>query len=440
MQKEIKEIVKNKTFSPVKIFNFNEAYKVPEYRENKSHHFVEWGSDNQYPLYILNLYNNYGSTTHKSIVDRKVRLTTGFGLNDIEDPTLQEYVNKNKMEKLLRQINSDLELFNSYCMLIIWNNEGTSFDLQYIPISKIRRGLYTDEVDYDHFWYCKDWKQYKKDEYKPEFIRAYDPNIRKGRQLFYYIQNNPVHDNVYGIPQYSTGINYIELDYEISKYHLNQIKQGFQPSFVLSINSGVPSLEEQEAFYKEFSKSFSGTENGGRILITYSDSKEEAPTLEAVQLNDGDQRFVMLQDMVERNIVQTHAIPPQLIILTPGKLGSTQERNELLSEFQSFYISSKQQEIEYEFNNLLKTIGFTEELSLKTYADENIQDDIQQREKEDIQGILLVQQSVASGITSYESAIQMMILLYGFTEEEAKLIIGQPKTTEPIKEITQNYI
>jgi hypothetical protein len=230
------------------------------------------------------------------------------------------------------------------------------------------------------------------------------------------------------------------LDYEISKYHLNQIKQGFQPSFVLSINSGVPSLEEQEAFYKEFSKSFSGTENGGRILITYSDSKEEAPTLEAVQLNDGDQRFVMLQDMVERNIVQTHAIPPQLIILTPGKLGSTQERNELLSEFQSFYISSKQQEIEYEFNNLLKTIGFTEELSLKTYADENIQDDIQQREKEDIQGILLVQQSVASGITSYESAIQMMILLYGFTEEEAKLIIGQPKTTEPIKEITQNYI
>jgi hypothetical protein len=112
----------------------------------------------------------------------------------------------------------------------------------------------------------------------------------------------------------------------------------------------------------------------------------------------------------------------------------------LLSEFQSYYITPRQEQLEEVINSVLKVLGFTEELTLKEYKDENIQDDIQQRSKEDIQGILLVQQSVASGITTYESAIQMMILLYGFTDEEARSIIGEPKAAEPIKETTQNYI
>jgi hypothetical protein len=437
---EIVSTEEKKTTRSFKIYNFNEAYVIPEYALNKTHHFIEWGANNVYPIYLLNLYNNYGSTTHKAIINKKIKLSTGYGFAEILDQNLLQYVKKNKLEKFMRQISADFELFNGFCFEVIWNREGTSFDVHYVPIHKIRRGVHNEDVDFDHYWFCNNWALFKKDEYKPELIRAYDPNVRIGRQLYYYIEENPVADNIYPQPSYSTGLNYVELDYEISKFHLNSVKQGFAPSFVLNFATGIPSLDEQDEFMREWKRNYQGSGNAGKIIITYSDGGDQKPELIPIEANSSDERFVILQDMVEKNIVMTHEIPPQLVVLTPGKLGSTTERNELLSEFQSYYITPRQEQLEEVINTVLKPLGFTEQLVLKEYKDENIQDDIQQREKEDIQGILLVQQSVASGITSYESAIEMMKLLYGFTEEEAKLIIGQPKTTTPIIETTKNYI
>jgi len=437
---EIVSTEENKTTRSFKIYNFNEAYVIPEYTLNKTHHFIEWGTNNVYPIYLLNLYNNYGSTTHKAIINKKIKLSTGYGFAEILDPNLLQYVKKNKLEKFTRQISADFELFNGFCFEVIWNREGTSFDVHYVPIHKIRRGVHNEDVDFDHYWFCNNWALFKKDEFKPELIRAYDPNVRIGRQLYYYIEDNPVADNIYPQPSYSTGLNYIELDYEISKFHLNSVKQGFAPSFVLNFATGIPTLDEQDEFMREWKRNYQGSGNAGKIIITYSDGGDQKPELIPIEANSSDERFVILQDMVEKNIVMTHEIPPQLVVLTPGKLGSTSERNELLSEFQSYYITPRQEQLEEVLNSILKPLGFTEELVLKEYKDENIQDDIQQREKEDIQGILLVQQSVASGITSYESAIQMMILLYGFTDEEARSIIGQPKTATPITDTTKNYI
>lgn len=44
-----------------------------------------------------------------------------------------------------------------------------------------------------------------------------------------------------------------------------------------------------------------------------------------------------------------------------------------------------------------------------------------------VQGILSIQQSVVQGVTEYESAISILTIIYGFTEQQAKDILGQPK-------------
>jgi len=357
----------------VKVFNFNAAYVAPEYKWNKSHHFVEWGSDNKYPEYLLKLYNYYGSTTHKSIINKKVRLSSGYGLKSILNPQLKDFVDKNKLDRVISKCDVDFEIYNGFCFEIVWNNEGSSFDVHYVPLHKIRRGLEDKEIDFPHFLYSKDWDQYKKDEYHPEVIREFDPNIRTGRQLFYYIESNPQQDELYPISNYTTGINYIELDYEISKFHLNQVKQGFQPSFILNFGTGIPSVEEMDDFYRDFKRNYAGTDNGGKIIITYSEGQDQAPQLTPIQLNDSDERFIMLQDMVEKNIVMSHEIPPQLVVLTPGKLGSTDERKELLNEFQQYYISPRQQQLEWAFNDVIDVLGYSEKLVLKTYKDDQQQ-------------------------------------------------------------------
>jgi hypothetical protein len=241
-----------------KVFNFGKEYKAPEYKYDAKDGFIHWGKDNQYPQYLLNLYNHYGSPTHKSIINKKSRLTTGYGLRDIVDTGLQNFVDKNKLEKVLRQCEIDFEIFNGFCFEIVWNREGSDFTIHYMPFTKIRKGIETKEIDFKHYWYSKNWLEYKKEGYEPELIRSYEPSIRTGKQLFYYIEPNPQQDEVYPIPNYSTTINWIELDYEISKFHLNQVKQGFAPSFILNFATGIPSIEEMDEYYRDFRRNYEG--------------------------------------------------------------------------------------------------------------------------------------------------------------------------------------
>jgi hypothetical protein len=221
---------------------------------------------------------------------------------------------------------------------------------------------------------------------------------------------------------------------------LNQVKQGFQPSFILNFGTGIPSVEEQDDFYRDFKRNYAGTSNGGKIIITYSEGQEQAPQLTPIQLNDSDERFIMLRDMVETNIVAGHEIPPQLVILTPGKLGSTSERQDLLQEFQDYYISTRQRQLENAFNEVISKLGYTEELILNTYQD------VQGRQTEDlgvqekaqaelkgsvggVQGILSIQQSVAQGFTTIDSGAAILELIYGIEPIQARRMLGEP---EPI--------
>jgi hypothetical protein len=174
--------------------------------------------------------------------------------------------------------------------------------------------------------------------------------------------------HLYPIPDYSTAINYIDLDYQIGKFHINQVRQGFAPSFILNFGTGIPSQDEQNQWYREFQRNYKGTDGSGKIIITYSDGSDQKPELIPIQLNQSDERFIMLQDMVEKNITQAHEMPVQLVSFQPGKLGSSDERKELMAEFQVYYIAIRQNQMEEAINGLLETIGYTEKIILKNYV------------------------------------------------------------------------
>jgi hypothetical protein len=108
-------------------------------------------------------------------------------------------------------------------------------------------------------------------------------------------------------------------------------------------------------------------------MITYSDGGDQKPEILAVPNNGSDERFIMLQDMIEKQITQAHECPIQLVSVVPGSLGSQDERKELMAEFQTYYIAIKQNQMEEAINGLLETIGFTEQIILNDYttADES---------------------------------------------------------------------
>jgi hypothetical protein len=424
----------NKTKQMFKILNFNEAYVPPVMKYNDKLNIIEWGDKNLYPKYILDTYNNFGSSIHKNIINKKTKLVAGKGFKEIVDPALLEFVKKNKLEKELKKAALDYELFNGFSFEVIWNNAGTAItSLRHIPFSKLRIGIENDDLKFPHVWFSNDWEKYKKEGYEPEMIRTFNPLIKQGKQIYYYSEYNPANDELYPIPGYSTSFNWIELEYQISIFHLNQAKQGYAPSFILNFATGIPTEEEMDEFAKQFKRNFAGTENAGKIIITYSEGVDQKPELTAIQLNDSDERFIMLMDQIESHIVSGAEIPPQLVILTPGKLGSSAERAELMNEFQQSYVTPRQEVIEGVLNEILGAAGYTEELALETFIEEDapVAND---REAEaraalkgsvgGVQGIIQIQTSVAQGLTSRSSAQALLELIYGFAPEDAIRLLG----------------
>ena len=353
-----------------KVFQFNQAYEAPIYKFEKKgdYHFLSFGSDNLYPLLLLNLYNNYGSPLNRAIINKKTKMIAGFGYKDIQDPKLKEWAKRNNLERLLLYLAKDFMIYGGFAVEIIWNREGTSFDLKYLPIHTLRIGLKDSEDEKDYYWYSKDWSAYKKDEYKPEYIKQFDPKDRTGRQALYYIEPNPASTDLYPIPDYSSAINYIDLDYQVGVYHINQVRQGYQPSYILNFSTGIPTIDEQNQFFRSFQANFMGAQNSGKIMITYSDGGDQRPEILAVPDNGSDERFIMLQDMVEKQITQAHECPIQLVSVVPGSLGSQDERKELMAEFQTYYIAIKQNQMEEAINGILETIGFSEQIVLNDYS------------------------------------------------------------------------
>lgn len=424
-----------------KVLNFENHYVPPTYKYNKGRGIVEWGAKNEYPEYILDLYNTEGSPTHKDAIDTKVRMLVGNGIKKVVSPELQAFINDNELMDEMDASALDYELFNGFAIEVIWaKDKKTIASMKSIPIHKLRIGIENDVIDFDHFWFSNNWAEYKKEMYAPEMIPKFDPDNRVGKQIYYFIQRNPKSDGLYPIVGYSNSFNFITIESEFGKYHYNQIKNGYSPDFMLSFNTGIPNEEEQDEIQREFDNKFQNRKGGSRLIIAFAEGAEQAPTFTPIQANDSDSRFTELMDTVENLIVRGHSIPPQLVILQEGKLGATEQREELMMEFQQKYINSRQKKLESVYNKLLGYAGFAEKIELNTYLGEEYDQyaEVMLENKatlrssvNGVDGILKIQASIATGATTLDSGVAIVVMIYGVTEEEARLLIGNPAAATP---------
>lgn len=334
----------------IKVLNFSTLTEQPTYKPDKANGFVKWGEKNDYPDYILNLYNHKGSASHKAIINRKVKMIAGQGFDGLNaaDDTLN-------LKELAKRLATDYEMYNGFAFEIIYDNGGQIIELNHVPIRRIRKGIKSNEINFPHYWYSTDWCQFKKEEHKPQFIREYNPLIKQGKQLFYYTEYVDGAD-IYPLPSYSTSINWIELDYEISKFHLNQAKNGYAPQFILNFGTGIPTEEEMDESIRAFKREYKGTD-GEVMMITFSEGNEQAPTLIPLQLNDSDERFITLSKDIKENIFIGHEVTnPQLFgVRVPGELGGKNELMDALSIFQAIYVDQRQENLEDSINTVLGT-------------------------------------------------------------------------------------
>jgi hypothetical protein len=93
-------------------------------------------------------------------------------------------------------------------------------------------------------------------------------------------------------------------------------------------------------------------------MICYSDGQDQKPDYIPLTSNDSDERFTVIADGVKENIAIAHEFPPQLVIQTPGKLGSSSERAELLEEVKISYAVPRQNQIKEQLTRVFELNGY----------------------------------------------------------------------------------
>jgi hypothetical protein len=100
---------------------------------------------------------------------------------------------------------------------------------------------------------------------------------------------------------------------------------------------------------------YSGTDNGGRAIISFNENKETAPEIVQIPRNDNDTYYQTLNDDISRNILSSHRVSSAELfgIATTGKLGGGTEITEHSEYFRKMVIMPYQNCMLSVFNKLV---------------------------------------------------------------------------------------
>jgi len=342
------------------ILNFQEA-RQPEYREKRGKGYIEFGEKNDYPNYLLALYNK--SAKHNAIVKGKVNYIIGNGWKaDEADPIADQFIAQpNQFESLAdltRKVSIDIEIFGGAYLEVIWSVTGGQLtDVLHIDYTKIR-----SNADNSQFWYKKDWNE-RKDELIP--MMAFNTKVRQGKQILYIKEYRPGLDT-YALPGYMGALNYIESDIEVSRHVLGNAQTGFSASKLITLPNGEPSPDEKRNIERRFTDRFSGSD-GKKFILSFTTDPARKPIIEDLGASDiTKEDFTRVDLIIQNNLFAGHQItsPSLFGIAEPGQLGSRTQMRDSYEIFKNTYVNDKQQFLESIFNELAVLKGATSEISI----------------------------------------------------------------------------
>lgn len=330
-----------------------ENHKIPEFIEKKRVDWIYYGEKNDYPDYLIGLFTR--NATHNAIVTGKTNFILGNGIitdssDEITYKKSEAWLSKanpyESWEEVCHKIITDLELFNGYALEVIWGG-GKPLEYYHIDFSKIR----TNEQE-SEYYYCDDWRKSKpQNEDSFKIFAPFNPEKGSGSQLIYFKVHRPSMSgnvNVYPMPDYVGAVADIETDIEITNFHYNNVKNGFSAGTMVNFNNGVPTQEKIDELERKFKAKFSGTDEGGNIILTWNDSKEREATVVSLQPNNLDKQFKELAERIQQNIFTGHKVTTPMLfgVKTPGQLGGRTELMEGWEHFKNTYVKPRRRIIE----------------------------------------------------------------------------------------------
>lgn len=316
--------------SKISIVNLS-TYTSPEVVEDKSKEWVGFGDDNNYFQYLIDRYN--GSATNGAIINAISSMIYGRGLDATDSARKPDQyammISLFKKETLRRAI-SDLKLTGQCALQIIYSKDKKKVaKVEHLPIETLRaEKCGENDEKIQAYYYHPNWADIKPSE-KPLRIPSFGlSKIPKDIEVL-YIKPYKAGMFYYSTPDYQGGLQYAELEEEISNYHINNVQNGLAPSMLINMNNGVPNEEAQILIENKIKNKFSGSSNSGKFILAFNDNKESAADINPVQLSDAHNQYQFLSEESQKKILVSHRVVSPMLLGIKDNTGLGNNADEL---------------------------------------------------------------------------------------------------------------
>ena len=308
------------------------TYTSPEIIETSHKEWVSYGANNAYFQYLIDRYN--GSPTNNAIINGISQMIYGRGLdalNSNKKPDQYAQMVSLLKKDMVRKVCYDLKLMGQCAMQVIYSKDRkTIAQVEHIPVENLRAEKCNDKGEIEAYYYSDNWEKVKN---VASTLRIPAYGFSKENIEIMYVKPYRAGYKYYSSPDYAGGLQYAELEQEISNYHLNNILNGLAPSMLINFNNGTPNAEERQMLENRIYEKFSGSSNAGKFILAFNDNPESAATIEPIQLSEAHLQYQFLSDESSKKVMVSHRVvsPMLLGIKDSSGLGNNAEELETAS-------------------------------------------------------------------------------------------------------------
>lgn len=303
-------------------------YVSPVIEEKKGKAYVTYGDKNSYFKYLIDRYN--GSPTNNAIINAISEMIYGKGLDATDSqrkPDAYAQAITLLHKNCVRKLATDLKLFGQCSMQIIYSKDRKKIArVEHIPVEQLAAEKCNDKGEIEAYYYSPDWEKYNRIN---QLTRIPAFGYSKEAIEVLYVKPYRAGYKYYSTPDYQGGLQYADLEEEISNFHINNIQSGLSPSMLINFNGGTPPAEERERIERRIYDKFSGSSNAGKFILSFNDSPETAATIDPVQLSDAHNQYQFLSDESSRKIMVSHRVVSPMLLGIKDSTGLGNNADEL---------------------------------------------------------------------------------------------------------------
>lgn len=355
----------------------------PDFTEtyNQRLNIINWGDRNNFPMFLEELYDN--SPIHANLIKRKAFYLGGGGWNytglEIDAITFLKNSLGEDMDAILSKVMLDSEKIGAFALNVIWSTEqaNTIELIKYIPIQNVRYGSTKDGKfigwAYHSDWASLEWSMNKNffNRVEPKLYPNYN-KIASKKEKSQILVVRTLNDALtyYPRPYYRAAITDIDTASMIAKFSKAGIENGQNPGLMMTLIGPVPDGKIQEEIAKAFAMKYNGYRKNREMMLTFAESKDTAPVVEAAPIIDSSTFYQDLLQNIEKTIYEAHGIVDKTLFSVgiAGQLGMTHQLKEGMAYFQQGYLNPIQKVVEEAFTKLANDTGINVTLKINKFT------------------------------------------------------------------------